>query len=236
MGFIILKKDEEINFISKLGMLKTRKIIFIPKSIGETLDASCNYRVTISRMINPAIVQNSKTQATKTDQKKLKQDLPSGEKKTLIAMGQSIFTKNPNQYHMVGIGSCLGIYLYDLSHENFAMAHCSFPNHQYNRDSPFKGVLPALYVDVSIISMINTLCDNGSRKRLIKCKLVGGSNIINDKLKIGQLNIEMAKKILHDEKIELIAEDVGGNVGRAILSFQKDGQILLRKDLEKIFL
>ena len=69
----------------------------------------------------------------------------------------------------------------------------------------------------------------GSSKSDIQCKIVGGGQMYKDNMNIGFDNIQEAKLILKREGISLIAEDVGGNESRSIMSFEGDGSIFIKK-------
>lgn len=51
----------------------------------------------------------------------------------------------------------------------------------------------------------------------------GGSNSL-----IGDRNVEVTKKTLKSLGIPIVAEDVGGNIGRTIEFFSEDGMLRIR--------
>jgi chemotaxis protein CheD len=65
------------------------------------------------------------------------------------------------------------------------------------------------------------LSEHGSNLMNLKAKIAGGSQMFqfqtdNDMMRIGKRNVEAVKEHLHKLGIKLVAEDVGGSVGRTI--------------------
>ena len=59
----------------------------------------------------------------------------------------------------------------------------------------------------------------GSNNKFLVAKLFGGANMFESKLeqfRIGDRNIAIAKEILHEYKIKIVAESTGGELGRKI--------------------
>ena len=108
------------------------------------------------------------------------------------------------------------------------MTHTLLPkfNKNYSRINP---KMPAKFTDVAIYRILKEIYLKGSSKSDIQCKIVGGAQIYKDNLNIGFRNIQEAKSILKRENIRVVSEEVGGNESRSILSFERDGSILIRK-------
>jgi chemotaxis protein CheD len=146
----------------------------------------------------------------------------------IIKLGEIVSTTNPNHFNLLGIGSCLIIYVFDLNREIYYMAHTLLPkfDKQYSRKSPD---MPAKFTDIAICRILKEMYLKGSSKSDIQCKIVGGGQIYKDNLNIGYRNIQEAKLILEREDIPINSEEIGGNETRSILSFERDGSILIRK-------
>ncbi len=64
---------------------------------------------------------------------------------------------------------------------------------------------------------------------LIVAKIFGGANVVSSiKHKIGEQNIQMAKKILGENNIEIIAEDTGGSKSRFVNFDTSNGKVTIR--------
>ena len=46
-----------------------------------------------------------------------------------VKLGQIIFTNDPERYNLLGIGTCLGIYMYNLGKSQYMMAHTVLPEY-----------------------------------------------------------------------------------------------------------
>ena len=145
-----------------------------------------------------------------------------------VNLGKLVFTTNPEHYNLLGIGTCIGIFIYDLKRGNYTLAHTLLPKYE-EIDSRLNPKMPAKFTDLAIHRMVKKMEQNGSNLKSLKCKIAGGGQIYNDSLLIGQKNIEMTKLVLNEFKIPLEAEDVGGNTSRSILSFNSNGTMHLRK-------
>ena len=153
----------------------------------------------------------------------------------MVNLGQIIFTKTPERYNMLGLGTCLGIFLYDIKKNNYMIAHTLLPKYTAKRNRSSKP-LPGRFTDVALHSMVNKLVKKGSNKRDIKCKIVGGGKIFNDEFEIGKKNFESAKDVLHEENISLVGKDIGGTTSRSIMGFQSDGDLYCKKKGEYYFI
>ena len=146
-----------------------------------------------------------------------------------INLGELVFTKRPERFHLLGIGTCLGIYLYDLKKGNYMISHSVLPKHRA-KDRKIAERDLGHFTDVAIKIMIKKMKKLGSRPASIKCKLVGGAKIFNSTFEIGKDNIECAKSILEEENIELVAEAIGGTHSRSITEFKRNGDLELKEN------
>ncbi len=147
-------------------------------------------------------------------------------------MGQIIITKTPERYNLLGIGTCLGVFMYDLKRGYYALSHTLLPSSQHRKPSNKKDVpdkTPARFTDDGLRKMIERLVRQGSSRQDIRVKLVGGSKIFNDSFEVGRRNIESAHRTLMEEGIDLVKEEVGGNSGRSIVIFNRDGSLEIRQ-------
>jgi chemotaxis protein CheD len=149
-----------------------------------------------------------------------------------VKLGEIVYTTKPERYNLLGIGTCLGIFMYDLTKCKYMLAHCMLPELLATERSD-KIISIGKYTDVAIKSMLKRLLSEGCKKSDIKVKMAGGAQIFNDLMKIGSRNIEVAHRVLEEEGLKLVAEDVGGKTGRSITCFCSNGTLLLRKTGEK---
>lgn len=124
----------------------------------------------------------------------------------------------PDKIITVGLGSCVGIVVYDKQNGIGGLAHIMLPDSaQFNNITN-----PLKFADLAIPILINKVESSGANKRNLKAKIAGGASMFNfaDKsliMDIGNRNSTAVKSILQKFSVPLIAEDIGGNKGRTII-------------------
>lgn len=126
--------------------------------------------------------------------------------------------KAPNTIRTSGLGSCVGVILYDEGKFIAGLAHIMLPESSLAKLGTLN---KAKYADTAIEELLNQLLLNGARKGFIKAKIAGGAQMFqfvssNDMMRIGPRNVEAVKNELKRLRIQLVAEDVGGSNGRTI--------------------
>lgn len=165
---------------------------------------------------------------TSTEKEKISARPEKNKEKFPIKLGEIVFTNDPEYYNLLGIGTCLGIYIYDLEKKKYIIAHTVLP-YYHEIQKEFDSEMPARFTDVAISLMIKRILKSGSKRSNLKAKIVGGSQIFKDNLDIGKKNILSAIETFKKEDVSLIAQDVGGTQGRSIYSFNKDGTVVVRQ-------
>lgn len=116
-----------------------------------------------------------------------------------------------------GLGSCVGIVLYDEFKKTAGMVHIMLPDSSLDRS---KKINVAKYADTGIYGLMEMLKAEGVRPMSLKAKIAGGAQMFqvgsNDTLRIGPRNVEAVKKELKRLSIPIIAEQTGGSKGRTI--------------------
>jgi chemotaxis protein CheD len=124
----------------------------------------------------------------------------------------------PNRIITLGLGSCVGISIYDRLSDFGGLAHIMLPD-----SSQFKNIIKiGKYADLAIPNMLEELLAKGINKRGLVAKIAGGASMFrfsDEKLTmdIGARNIIAVRNSLKQLGIPLIAEDVGGNSGRTMI-------------------
>lgn len=128
-----------------------------------------------------------------------------------------------------GLGSCLGISIYDPLKKIGAMAHPMLPD---IKKAKIK-TNPSRFVNSSIIFMIDELEKMGcSRSRFI-VKLFGGAHMfsfigVDSVLNVGGNNIAMAEGMLKELGLKIAIQETGGTFGRTVELDLETGKVLLR--------
>ncbi|MDD6795180.1 MAG: chemotaxis protein CheD [Clostridiaceae bacterium] len=135
----------------------------------------------------------------------------------------------PDKIMTIGLGSCIGIALYDKTTRTSGLAHIMLPD-----STQFKDITkPLKFADLAIPILIKKMLDSGCDKRNITAKIAGGASMFNFSDKsmvsdIGKRNADSVKEILKKESIPVVAEDTGGNKGRTMILDSSDGMVTLK--------
>ncbi|WCK52874.1 chemotaxis protein CheD [Aneurinibacillus sp. Ricciae_BoGa-3] len=134
-----------------------------------------------------------------------------------VGMADLNITKSPDRIRTTGLGSCVGVALFDSSNKIGGLAHVMLPD-----SSLSKGALNiAKYADTAIPKLISDMVKAGANRVKIVAKLAGGAQMFafasgNDAMRIGPRNVEACKIALNTARIPILCEDTGGNCGRTI--------------------
>ena len=140
-------------------------------------------------------------------------------------MAEYTVAKPPNVLVTLGLGSCIGLALYDKYSKVSGLIHFMLPASNGKKNT-------AKYADTGIPFLIEEMVKNGAKKRNIVAKLVGGAKMFsfgeeNSVMNIGKRNSKAAKEILKDEGIKIVAEDIGEDFGRTMRFYSETGDVLV---------
>ncbi len=150
-----------------------------------------------------------------------------------VGMADYKIACHPNSLISYGLGSCVGIALYDSVTKIGGLAHIMLPDSSQARNVEN----PAKFADTAIPLLLNDMLKAGAQKQRIIAKIAGGAQMfsfanITEIMRIGERNTESVKNILRQASIQLIANDTGGNFGRTI-ELRLDTGILFIKTIDK---
>ncbi len=116
-----------------------------------------------------------------------------------------------------GLGSCIGICLYDPVAKVGGMAHVVLP--ASNPSAP--GPASNKYADIAVPTLLQQVLRRGASKSRLVVKIVGGARMIqalgfDDAIEMGTRNLEMVKQALAAEGLTITAADTGGHQGRSV--------------------
>ena len=123
-----------------------------------------------------------------------------------VGMADLKVCKEPDSLTTLGLGSCVGICLYDPVTKVSGMAHIMLPDSkQISRDKN-----PAKYADTGINLLISQMVALGANKSRLKAKIAGGAqmfafNAAAESLgRVGDRNVEAVKANLAALRIPII--------------------------------
>ena len=151
-----------------------------------------------------------------------------------VGIADMSYCKAPKKIRTSGLGSCVGVVLYDLSKQIAGLAHVMLPDSNLAKG---KTMHKAKFADTAIVTLIRLLESKGVSQKQLKAKIAGGAQMFtfhtkNDHMRIGPRNVEAVKKALQRYAIPLVSEDVGGTSGRTI-EFNPETGILLVRTVNK---
>lgn len=135
----------------------------------------------------------------------------------------------PGKIITVGLGSCIGIAIYDRIKRIGGLAHIMLPD-----SKQFSNVTnPMKFADLAIPMLVEKMEKMGANKRNMKAKIAGGASMFNFSDKnmitdIGARNGVAVKEALEKAGIPLVAEDIGGNKGRTVILDADTGALQIR--------
>ena len=129
----------------------------------------------------------------------------------------------------VGLGSCIGIALYDPSTKIGGLSHILLSDStQFKKTN--NSINEAKFADTAIPCLIQAMGRVGAKKNRMQAKIAGGSQLFSfDKttMSVGEKNIEAVIKTLKSLGIPILKEDVGGNHGRTMRLFVDSGKVMI---------
>ncbi len=146
-----------------------------------------------------------------------------------VGMADLKVSKSPEVLSTLGLGSCIGICLWDPSTKVAGLAHIMLPSSEAIRNNTNR----AKFADTAIEDMVNEMVSKGASKRRLVGKIAGGAKMFafstsNSTMNIGEKNANAVREILKGMGIMIKADDTGGNFGRTIEFFSEDGSLLIK--------
>jgi len=127
------------------------------------------------------------------------------------------------------LGSCVAVCLWDPVAKIGGINHYMLPTWNGNDLASPK------YGNIAIERLVERMLQLGSRIGNLEAKIFGGGDLISTDrsvMLIGERNIRVARIILEERDIPVIASSTGGRKGRKILFFTHNGEVR-HKFLEK---
>ncbi|TAH69610.1 MAG: chemotaxis protein CheD [Anaerolineaceae bacterium] len=150
-----------------------------------------------------------------------------------VGMADANVCKPPDVIATLGLGSCVGIILYDPVKKIAGLVHIMLPDSTkiLNNANKYK------FADTGIDSLIKDMVNVGASVRNIVAKIAGGAQMFSfnnnlEMMRIGDRNVEATKDKLQKLGIPILAEDTGANYGRTI-EFHPDTGLLHIKSVGK---
>ncbi len=120
------------------------------------------------------------------------------------------------------LGSCVAVCLWDSKLHIGGINHYMLPHWNGNDLASPK------YGNIAIDKLIDRLIYHGSQIENLQAKIFGGGDMMqasNAQTLIGERNIRIARIMLEERNIPIIASSTGGKRGRKIIFFTDTGEV-----------
>ena len=146
-----------------------------------------------------------------------------------VGMADLNICKSPDMITTLGLGSCIGIALYDPVTKIGGLAHIMLPDSTQIRNNSNI----AKFADTGINELVKRMTEAGAVKGRLVAKIAGGAQMFafqskNEMVRVGERNVEATKKKLAQLKIPILAEDTGKNYGRTVIFYPETGDFVIR--------
>lgn len=146
-----------------------------------------------------------------------------------VGMADMNLCSAPDAITTLGLGSCVGIVLYDATKKLCGMVHVMLPDSTQIRNNQNL----AKFADTGIEALLTELLKLGANRRCITAKIAGGAQMFafttnNDMLRVGERNVEATKRKLSQLGIPILAEDTGLTYGRTIEFYPENGNLVIK--------
>lgn len=146
-----------------------------------------------------------------------------------IGMADLDVAPAPGILRTSGLGSCVGLCLFDPGRKIAGLAHIMLPSSDIARE-PVLNV--AKYADTAIPALIEKMILLGAQPSSLQAKMAGGAQMFtmmnSEMMRIGPRNVDSCKQVLNELSIPLIGEDTGGNYGRSVEIDCSNGRVVVR--------
>jgi len=125
-----------------------------------------------------------------------------------------------------GLGSCLGIAMYDEGAGVAGLVHVMLPSAE-----EVDGSNPAKFADSGIEALLAAMERAGADPDRVRAKVAGGSDMLDfseNGSGIGVRNIEQVERTLDDLEIPIETKDVGGDHGRSLRLEGASGRLVVK--------
>jgi chemotaxis protein CheD len=146
-----------------------------------------------------------------------------------VGLAELKISRDPNDVLVAfGLGSCLGIGIFDPQLHLGGLLHAVLPKYTHAKESR-----SPKFVDSGIQYMLEEMEKLGLNRSRMIIRVAGGANMLNLKgsatpFDIGTRNIESAHTLLEKLNYKVKNEDTGGQTGRTVRLYVCDGRMTIR--------
>ncbi len=141
-----------------------------------------------------------------------------------VGMADMKICNSPDALTTLGLGSCVGIALWDQTKKLGGLVHIMLPD----STKIMENANAYKFADTGIIQMVREMEKLGAVKNHMVAKIAGGAQMFKfassaSTTRIGERNVEATIERLEILGIPIIASDVGGSFGRTVTFYPECG-------------
>ncbi len=146
-----------------------------------------------------------------------------------VGMADLNICKSPDMITTLGLGSCIGIALYDPVTKIGGLAHIMLPDSTQMRNNSNI----AKFADTGIEELVKRMIAAGANKNRLVAKIAGGAKMfevsgLSAIGNVGERNAQASREKLKQMGIPLKAEDTGLNYGRTVELYTETGEFRIK--------
>lgn len=138
-----------------------------------------------------------------------------------ITQGEFRTSSDPTVALATVLGSCVAACITDPVAGIGGMNHFLLPGNDPGQSSNIK------YGAHSMEQLVNALLRAGANRRNFEVQLFGGANVVSGLSRIGDSNVQFARKYVLDEGMRLSRHDLGGSRGRRLRFWPATGRSVM---------
>jgi len=143
-----------------------------------------------------------------------------------VGIAEYEVTTDPAVLTTSGLGSCIGVALYDEPTGAAGLVHVMLPTAK-----DVEGGNRAKFADTGVAELVEALEDAGASTATMEAKVAGGSDMLDfseNGSSIGSRNLEQVRATLSEYDIPIVGEDVGGDHGRSLRLEADSGDLVVK--------
>ena len=146
-----------------------------------------------------------------------------------VGMADYKICKSPDAVTTLGLGSCVGVALWDKEKKIAGLVHIMLPS----STSLKLNSNPLKFADTGIDELVKQMQLAGASRSNLVAKIAGGAQMFNFQQSaatsgIGERNAEAVREKLNMLRIPIVASDTGENYGRTVTFYPENGNFVVR--------
>ena len=147
-----------------------------------------------------------------------------------VGLGEIFTGSGTGKLVAYGLGSCIGVCVYDPGSNVGGLAHVMLPENMGGKAHPD---MPGRYADSAITNLIEMVTSAGADRGKLQARISGGAQMLSapglsDKFNIGARNAVMVKAELKKNGVRVKGEDIGGQAGRTLSPDLGSGMVTVK--------